>query len=79
MTNLTDDLLIRAVIAERKQKAKAMLRAAEAAGEPRALRATFAARLARLVLRVARGAARFWLSRETGTPAANARHPVRER
>ncbi len=71
MIDFTHELLVRAVLAEREREVKAIARAAEGAGRRRGLRASFAARLARLALWVDREAARFSLSREAGRPATN--------
>ena len=65
------DPLVRAILADREREAQAIARRAEAAGAPRGLRAGFAARLARLALRLDGDAARFSLQRDAHPPTAN--------
>jgi len=71
MTDLTQNLLASAVMADREREARAIARAAEVTGHPRGLRASFAARLACVALHLDREAARFWLSRDANTRATN--------
>ena len=71
MTDLTHNLLVSAVMAEREREARAIARAAQASRRPQGLRAGFASRLARVALLLDREAARFWLSRDAGTHLTN--------
>ena len=71
MMDLTQNLLVGAVMADREREARAIDRAAGAARRPRGLRAGFAARLACVALHLDREAARLWLSRDANTRATN--------
>jgi len=71
MTDLTHNLLVGAVMADREREARAIALAAQATRRPQGLRAGFAGRLARVALLLDREAARFWLSRDTGTHLTN--------
>ncbi len=71
MTDLTHQLLVSAVLAEREREAQAIARAAQATGRPQGLRAGLASRLARVALFLDREAARFWLSRGSGSHLTN--------
>ncbi len=75
MTNLTDtDLFARAVLADREREAQAVLRAGRAGVRaPGGLRVGFAARLARLALRLDQRAARCGLAGDSHTPLTNGR------
>ena len=71
MTDLTHNLLAGAVMADREREARAIARVAQATRRPQGLRAGFASRLARVALLLDREAARFWLSRDSGTHLTN--------
>ncbi len=61
MTDLMQQLEVRAVLAEKDREARAALRVSEAKNGPRGLTAGFGGRLAQLGIRVNRMTARFWL------------------
>jgi hypothetical protein len=61
MTDLMQQLEVRAVLAEKDREARAALRVSEAKSGPRGLTAGFGGRLAQLGIRVNRMTARFWL------------------
>ncbi|MBI1885592.1 MAG: hypothetical protein HYS09_04655 [Chloroflexi bacterium] len=68
---LYDELMVKATLADRDREAREIVRTAALSHVPRSLRAGFAARLARIALRLDREAARDWLSGDAGRPITN--------